>query len=157
MHVLRGRYAEAEQLLAPVAREEPFGAAGLELGLLLIGTGRVAQAGPYLDAVIDVGSRSRRALDQYRGGLAAAALGRYRDANSFLRLAALMSPSDAAFQTAWADLFLEKYNTADAVRSFTEVLILDAEWAPAHLGMARALVDQNPPAARMSAGRGLGN
>ena len=60
MHVLRGRYAEAEQLLAPVAREEPFGAAGLELGLLLISTGRVAQAGPYLDAVIDVGSRSRQ-------------------------------------------------------------------------------------------------
>ena len=155
MHVLRGRYAEAEQLLAPVAREEPFGAAGLELGLLLISTGRVAQAGPYLDAVIDVGSRSRHALDQYRGGLAAAALGRYRDANSFLRAATLASPSDAAFQTAWADLFLEKYNTADAVRSFTEALTLDAEWAPAHLGMAWALVDENPPAARMSAGRAL--
>ena len=155
MHVRRGRYAEAEQLLAPVAGDEPFGAAGLEYGLLLIGTGRFAEAGPYLDAVIDLGSQSRRALDRYRGGVAAGALGRYRDANAFLRAAALASPSDAAIQTAWADLFLEKYNTADAVRSFTEALTLDAEWAPAHVGMARALADENPPAARTSAARAL--
>ena len=79
MHVRRGRYAEAEQLLAPVAGDEPFGVAGLEYGLLLIGTGRSAEAGPYLDAVIDLGSQSRRALDRYRGGVAAGALGRYRD------------------------------------------------------------------------------
>ena len=46
MHVRRGRYAEAEQLLAPVAGDEPFGAAGLEYGLLLMGTGGAAEAGP---------------------------------------------------------------------------------------------------------------
>ena len=155
IHVVRGRLEEAERLLAPVAREASSGSTGLEYGLLLIATGRADEADQYLDAVIDVGTRSRRALDQYQGGLAAAAQGRYRDANSFLRAAALASPSDAAMQTAWADLFLEKYNKADAVRSYQEALSLDDEWAPAHLGVARALSDENPPAARASADRAL--
>ena len=155
LHLLRGRLVEAERLLAPVVQAEPSGAAGLEFGLLLVATGRTEEARRYLDAMTNVGLRSRGALDQYRGGLAAGALGRYRDANSLLRAAALTSSSDAAMQTAWADLFLEKYNRPDAVQSYSDALALDDEWAPAHLGMARALADENPPAARASADRAL--
>ena len=155
MLILSGRYGEADALLAPIVRDNPFSGAGLEYGLLLIRVGRSDEAVPYLRAAIEMGGRSRRALDQYRGGLASRALGDYRRANTFLRAGGLASPSDPSIQTAWAELFLEKYNQQDAVRSFKEALVLDDEWAPAHVGMARALMHENPPAARASAERAL--
>ena len=98
---------------------------------------------------------SRDGVEQYRGALAARALGAYRQANSFLRAAAQASPSDPAVQTTWGELFLEKYNNPDALRSFQDALTLDDEWVPAHLGMARVLVNENPPVARASANRAL--
>ncbi len=153
--VLRGLYEEARERLAPVAEAAPASAAGLELGLVLQRVGRGDEADPYLEAVLTRGLRSRRPVDKYRGGLAARALGRYRQANGLLRSAAIGAPEDPAIHTAWAELFLEKYNRADAVQSFTAALELDDEWAPAHLGMARALVDENPPVARRSVERVL--
>lgn len=152
---LRGRYAEAERRLAPAASAAPASAAGLELGLLLQQLGRAGAARPYLEAVAEHGVQSRRPVDRYRGGLAARALGGYRRANGLLRSAAAGAPGDPAIRTAWAELFLEKYNRADAVRSFTEALEIDDEWAPAHLGLAWALADENPPAARQAAARAL--
>ena len=153
--VLRGQYREAETLIASIAEANPPTGAGLEFGLLLTQTGRSGEAARYFQAVIDTAASSRRGVDLYRGGLASRALGRYRDANTFLRSAAAASPSDPAVQAAWAELFLEKYNRADAVRSFQEALTLDDQWAPAHLGMARSLVNENPPEARASAERAL--
>ncbi len=153
--VLRGLHDEARARLAPVAEQAPASAAGLELGRLLQRIGRSAEAGPYLEAVLARGLRSRQPVDKYRGGLAARALGRYRQANGLLRSAAIGAPEDPAIHTAWAELFLEKYNRADAVQSFTAALQLDDEWAPAHLGMARALVNENPPVARRSVERAL--
>ena len=153
--VLRGRYADAEQLLGPVAQGMPSSAAGLEFGLLLQRVGRRDEARPFLEAVTALGLRSRRPVDKYHGGIGAGALGNFRQANGLIRSAALGAPDDPAIQTAWAELFLEKYNKADAVKSFTEALELDDEWAPAHVGMARALADENPPIARMSVDRAL--
>ena len=153
--ILRGDYAAAEALLAPVVEFAPASNAGLVFGLLLAQVGRVSEAGPYLEGVVNLGLSSSRAVDKYRGGLGARALGDFRQANGLLRSAALAAPTDPAIQAAWADLFLEKYNKSDAVQSFTEALKLDDEWAPAHLGMARALVDENPPIARMSVDRAL--
>ena len=153
--VLRGQYRDAEALVASIAEANPATAAGLEFARLLNRTGRSVEAAEYFQAVIDAAAGSRRGLDLYRGGLASRALGRYREANTFFRNAAAASPSDPAVQTAWAELFLEKYNRADAVRSFQEALTLADEWAPAHLGLARALVNENPPAARASAERAL--
>ena len=153
--VLRGQYREAETMIAPIAEANPGSGAGLEFALLLAQTGRAAEAARYFHEVINAGVGSRRGLDLYRGGLASRALGQYRDANTFLRNAAVASPSDPAVQTAWAELFLEKYNQADAVRSFQEALTLDEEWVPAHVGLARALVNENPPAAREAAQRAL--
>ena len=153
--VLRGKLDQAEVLLAPVAEQVPFSGAGLEYGFLLIQTGRVGDAVGYLQAIIDAASGSRRALDLYRAGLAARALGRYRDANALLRGAALASPGDPSMQTAWAELFLEKYNQPDALQSFQGALALDDEWVPALLGLARTLANENPPAARSAADRAL--
>ena len=153
--VLRGELDRADMLLAPIAAQSPFSGAGLEYGLLLIRTGRMGEAVGYLQAVIDAGSGSRRALDLYRAGLAARALGRYRDTNALLRGGALASPGDPEMQTAWGELFLEKFNQPDAQQLFQEALTLDDEWVPALLGLARTLVDQDPPSARSAADRAL--
>ena len=153
--VRRGQYAEAEALLAPVAEAAPASAAALELGLLLQRVGRAGEAAPYLESVGAYGANSRRPVDKYRGGLAARALGLFRQANGLLRSAATGAPDDPAIHTAWADLFLEKYNRPDAVQSYTDALDLDGEWPPALLGMARALADENPPAARGAVDRAL--
>lgn len=153
--VMRGQHRDAEELLVPIAETNPSSGAGLELGLLRVTLGRLDEAKPYLEAVIARGSRSRGALDLYRGGLAARGLGSYRKANTLLRSAALASPSDPSIQTAWGELFLEKYNQADAVRSFKEAVALDGEWAPAHVGVGRALANENPPLARASIERAL--
>lgn len=153
--MLSGQYRDAETLVAPIAEANPATVAGLEFARLLTRTGRSAEAAEYFQAVIDAAAGSRRGLDFYRGGLASRALGRYRDANAFFRDASEASPSDPAVQTAWAELFLEKYNHADAVQSFREALNLDNQWAPAHLGLALSLVNENPPEARASAERAL--
>jgi tetratricopeptide (TPR) repeat protein len=153
--VLRGQYGAAEALISSIAEANPTTAAGLEFALLLTRTGRFEEAVRYFQAVIDAAADSRVGLDLYRGGLAAQALGRYLDANDFFRDAAVASPSDPAVQTAWAELFLEKYNRTDAVRSFQEALTLDDKWAPALLGIARSLVNENPQDARASAERAL--
>ena len=153
--VRRGQYADAEALLVPVADAAPASAAALELGLLLQRVGRAGEARPYLEDVAAYGAGSRRPVDKYRGGLAARALGLFRQANGLLRSAATGAPEDPAIHTAWADLFLEKYNRPDAVQSYTDALDIDAEWAPALLGMARTLADENPPVARGAVDRAL--
>ena len=155
LHIARGRYEEAEARLAPIAREAPQSAAALELGLLWTDLGRRADAGPYLNAVVGGAQRSRRALDLYRGGVAARALGEFRLANSLLRGAAAAAPGDPGIQTTWGELFLEKYNQSDALRSFTDALNIDDQWVPALLGRARALASDNPPGARQAVARAL--
>ena len=57
-----------------------------------------------------------------RAGRAARALGRFEDANGFFREAVALAPDDVEINTAWGELFLEKYNHADAVRSFEPAL-----------------------------------
>jgi tetratricopeptide (TPR) repeat protein len=46
-------------------------------------------------------------------------------------------------------------NPRDALISFQKVLKSDAEWAPAHMGIARALANENPPAAAAAAEKAL--
>ena len=151
----RGRYEEAGRLLLPAAEAHPSSAAALEYGLLLLRTGRRPEAAAHLQTVLTANARSRWALDLYRAGVAARALGQHRNANTLLRNAAQTSPRDPALHTRWAELFLEKYNQADATQSFTEALALDELWAPAHAGLARSLANENPPMARASADRAL--
>ena len=151
----RGRYSEAEALIGPIAAANPGSASGLEFAVLLVETGRSTEAQSYLQAVVDTGASSQIGLELYRGGLASRHLDRYRDANAFFRNAVAALPNDPVVHTAWAELFLAKYNRSDAVRSFQEALAVDDQWAPAHLGLARALANENPPVARASAERAL--
>ncbi len=146
-HIARGRYAEAEKLLGGRVAASPGGDAALELGLLQLYLGRRQEGTRTLQLLL---SRSPEdtPLDLLRLGLAARALGRFQDANSFLRSANSRAPEDAVIDTAWGELFLEKYNRADAVKSFQAAVKIAAEYVPAHLGLAQALIEENPPAAR---------
>ena len=151
----RGDYVQAEALLRPVVRDAQETAAGLELGLLLQVQGQMEESRALLDSVIVNGLRSVDPFEQYRGALAARAVGSFREANRLFRAAAQAAPDDPAIQTSWGQLFLEKYNHPDALASFQAALALDDQWAPAHLGVAQVLVAENPPVARSSVDRAL--
>jgi len=148
LDILRGEYTAAETRLTPVAGVSPISGAGLELALLYDYLGRRDEALPRLRVLLDRLRRSPDPLDLYRATLAARALGDYRLANTLIRAASLEAPDDLAIQTLWGELFVEKYDNLEASKSFTEVLQLDDKWAPAHLGLARSLVDTDPPTAR---------
>jgi tetratricopeptide (TPR) repeat protein len=145
--IQRGRHAEAEKLLAPVAAEHPASEAALELGLLQLRLGRREAAAKTLEGVVTRGEPETTA-DYVRAAVAARALGLFEEANASFREAAALSPDDVAMNTAWGELFLEKYNKQDAARSFQAALRIDEEWVPARLGLARTVLDENPPMAR---------
>ncbi len=153
--VRAGRYDQAEARLVAVVDERPVGEAALELGLLYVSLGRLAEGRRLFDPLLRAATSSRAFSDIFRAARGAHALGQFRDANRYFRLAASIVPSDAGVNTAWGDLFLEKYNTKDAVASYQAALLADGEWAPAHLGLARAMASGNASAARTSAERAL--
>ncbi len=151
----RGDYAQAESLLSPIVSEAQETAAGLELGLLLQLQGRVQESRVFFDAVLINGLRSVDPLEQYRGALAARAVGSFREANRLFRAAAQGDPDNPAIQTSWGELFLEKYNHPDALASFQAALALDDQWSPAHLGVAQVMASENPMVARSSVDRAI--
>ena len=155
LDILRGEYEAAEELLAPVAAANPISAAGLELALLHQYLGRRDEAAARLRVLVDRLQRSPDAVDLYRAARAARALGRYRQANALLRNAAGVAPDDPALETLWGDLFGEKYDQAEASQSYIAALEIDEDWAPALLGMARALANTNPPQASAAASRAI--
>lgn len=150
----RGRYAEAESALLAVALRAPSSEAALELGLLQHLLGRV-EAAATLTRVAALAGATRNAAELARAGRALQALGRFKDANAAFRDATAAAPGSAAIQTAWGDLFLEKYNKAEAVKSYQAALEADPRWAPALVGGARALEDDNPPQAAALVKRAL--
>ena len=157
----QARLAEAEQLLKAVAEsaddrdEDSAGEAALELGLLYRARGRGEPAAPLLERVANSAASAQDAPALLRAARATAAVGEFRQANQLFRRASRAAGSSPAVETAWGELFLEKHNSQDAARSFQEALKADAEWAPAHLGLARALGDTNATAAIEALGRAL--
>ena len=151
--IRRGKYEEAQTLLEPAAAREPEGEAALALGLLHIQLGR-SQAGTGLLKVVQRQASTRTDAESlFRAARAAGALSNAREANGIYR--ALAASDDPAVHTGWGLLFLEKYQRGEALRSFKDALRLDAEWAPAHAGLARVLADENPPAAAAAANKAL--
>ncbi|MGB7220152.1 MAG: tetratricopeptide repeat protein [Vicinamibacterales bacterium] len=152
--IARGRYQEAEAMLRPVAQRAPASDAALELGLLQDMLGR-ADARPLLLRVAALGNTTSDPQELARAARALRALGQSRDANALYRTAAAAAPTDVAINAGWGELFLETYNITEALRSFQAVLQADPRWAPAFIGAARALSDDNPPQAVAMAQRAL--
>ncbi len=151
----RGRVEEALALLTPAAAQDPTGQAALELALLQRDRGRHEEALGLLGPIAAAGAGAGDVAAIVRVARAAAALGEFRQANQLFRRASRAAGGNPAVETAWGELFLEKHNHEDAARSFGEALKGDPEWAPAHAGLARALMDGNPPAAAGAAARAL--
>ena len=150
----RGRYDEALRLLEAGAVANPSGEAALELGQLLQHQfGRGDAAAEHLNRVLGRGLQAPDSEAVFRAARAAQALGRMQDANSLYRVAA--RSLDPAVETAWGELFLETYNPAEALKSFQQVIKEAADWAPAHVGIARTLAGENPPMAAAAAEEAL--
>jgi cellulose synthase operon protein C len=153
--VARGEYAAAERLLVPLVSAGPASDAALELGLLQMSLGRRSEGRRTLQLLLLGDVRSAGAHEYGRAARAARGLGRFEDANSYFREAIAIAPTDAFINTAWGELFLEKHNRQDAARSFQAALQSEPDYGPAQLGMARAVADENPPAAVRYARRAL--
>ena len=144
--IARGKYADAETMLGPVVDRAPTSAAALELGLLLQTLGRPG-ATTVLTRVSTLAVTSNDASDLARAARALQALGRFQEANTAYRDAASLMPNDPAINSGWGELFLEKHNNSEALKSFQEALKADEKHTPAMSGLARSLAEDNPPQA----------
>jgi tetratricopeptide (TPR) repeat protein len=144
--IARGKYADAETLLQPVVQRAPSSEAALELGLLQKMLGRPA-ATQTLERVALLASSAQNAVDMARAARALRELGRIGDAKAAYLEATRAAPSNVAIESSFGDFFLEKFNYAEAMKSYERVLEADPRYVPALLGAARALEDEDPPQA----------
>ena len=152
--ISRGQYDEALKILEAAAPQQPAGEAALELGLLLRSHyGRHDVATQHFNRVFQQNARVQDPESLFRAARAAQALGQMQDANTLFRAAA--RAGDPAIETGWGLLFLETMNAPEALKSFQQVIKNDEEWAPAHMGIALTLADENPPSAATAAERAL--
>jgi tetratricopeptide (TPR) repeat protein len=151
----RGEYDEAVARLEPLAARDGAGEAALELALLYKEVGRPSGATPLFTAVLRGDGSAPNAAALFRAARAARALNRPRDARDLFRDAERAGGDVAMVETAWGELFLEKHNGAEALKSFQAALEADPQWAPAHAGVARVLEDEDPPKAAAAAERAL--
>ena len=152
--ILHGQYAEAESQLTPLASRTNPNDAALELGLLLQQLGRKAEAQTWLNAIVD-STRANSIADFVRIGRAAHALGEFKLAEEALQNALARAPQDATINLAWGSLFLQVHDNAGAAKSFQIATESDPKLAAAHLGLAEAFGDENPPGALKLAQRAL--
>src|SRR3954454_6272161 len=68
-------------------------------------------------------------------------LGRFDEARQEFALAYKAQPTSPEVRTEWGNLFLERFNPAEAANLFNEALKLDENYAPAYLGMARVAAE----------------
>jgi tetratricopeptide (TPR) repeat protein len=144
--VAQGKYADAEKLLTPAAAAAPASDAALELGLLQQYLGRRAPATATLRRLVG-GLRATTADDYLRLARAEAALQNASDANDAFRNANRLKADDAKVNAAWGELFLDKGEYSDAQKSFEIALKAQPDYVPAMLGVARILLESDPPKA----------
>jgi tetratricopeptide (TPR) repeat protein len=144
--IQRGRYPQAEALLTPAVGSNPGGDAAVELGLLQLYLGRRADGKRTLQRVIEVSPHATTA-DFLRLGRASRALGEFQDANAHFRQASALAADDVATNIEWGELFLEKYNRGDALKSFQAAVRADPDNVRARLDLARVVLHEDPPAA----------
>jgi len=137
-----GRYAEAEAAFLQVLNLQPDLLRNvLELGAVLEATGRKAEA-RRLYSVMNrryEEGRYRTAEDLAVVGRALARLEAFREANNAFRTAHQIDARYVQNLAWWADIFREKYNTADAERTYQEALGVNPNRADLYVGYAHAV------------------
>ena len=151
---------EAQALLTPVASAQPDSDAALELGLLELYLGRRADGIRRLRQLAGP-PRTADGTDYFRLARAArrSPVSRMRR-RSRKRTASSATPTSwpptiADINAAWGELFLDKHNPADAMKSFREALRVDENHVGALIGAAQVNAGMNPPAARAALERAL--
>jgi len=142
-----GQSAEALAILSDLVDSDPQGApvrALVQYGSLLRFVGQKARAAGYLEAAIQ---RYNNGLvfaseDVAMVALASWQLDRFHEANSLFNEAVRANPNNLEAHVLWGDLFLEKYNAADAEQSYRDALEVNSRYIPALVGLARAVGDQ---------------
>ena len=134
--VLRGKHAEAKSAFGKAAQaRSPIAIhAQLQLALLLRGLGDFTQSRALFSTVYE---RASAAGDQL--GLAAQALHhleQYKESNRLFKQVTEQNAKDFETWIAWGNLFLEKYNPAEAASVFADVLKLNPKHPEALLGLA---------------------
>jgi tetratricopeptide (TPR) repeat protein len=116
--IARGRYADAEKLLTAAAAASPASDAALELGLLQQYLGRRQEATRTLQRILN-GPEPRTVADFTRAGPGGPGAGPVQGRQR--RVLPPRQPAgtgDAALNTAWGDLFLEKFDRPNALKSY---------------------------------------
>lgn len=137
----QGRLDEAEEsFVAAIENGSDCWACGVDLADLIDDRGRDREARQIYITVYQQYDRGalRTPKDLRAGARAAAKLGRFRDANEAYRLAHEMDARDVETLFQWAELFREKYNDAEAIRTYEEALTLNPRHAPSLVGLAHA-------------------
>lgn len=131
----RGKYSEAQQSFEKARSDSALrNEAQIQLALLLKLNGKLAESRSLFAEVYERVSAGGPQL-----GLAALALQhleRFKEANSVFKQATRQDPKDFDTWIAWGNLFLEKYNPAEAASVFGEVLKVNPNHPEALLGLA---------------------
>jgi len=137
---LTGRSNEALQVLEPLIGGQIASVRSLvQFGEILRLRGRRSEAEPYFLQAISYYDRGLvfDAEDVAWVAEACRALERFQDANSLFREAVRLDPEKLETHVLWGDLFREKYNVAEARRSYEHVLKQNDKHVPALVGMAQ--------------------
>ncbi len=132
----RGEFRRAQQFLQKARRKESCrNRAELRLATLLKDQGKFSESRNLFFELYS------RIIEQGQAdlGLAAIALQslqQYREANQLFRRAIKATPGDVETQIAWGNLFLEKYDPANASASFSAALKINPNLPQALLGLA---------------------
>ena len=141
-----GLSAEALEILRKLVDElfEPPVRSLVQYGSLLKFVGQRDAAYSVLD----------RAVQRYNDGLVFASedvamvalaswlLDSFHDANSLFNEATRSNPNNLEAHVLWGDLFLEKYNAADAERSYQQAVEINSRYPSALVGMANVVGDE---------------
>ena len=136
-----GRYKDAEQSFIDAQKyKEDFLRNLLELGELLEKTGRKRYAYRYYRQITSEYNQNRLRTAQSIGiaGKAFAMLGDFHEANRVFKLAYELDSKNVQNLYWWADLFREKFNNADAQRTFEEAISINSHSAELYVGYARS-------------------
>jgi cellulose synthase operon protein C len=146
IELYEGKDAQARTRLAPIVDAGEMGDALLELGLLDMRQGKrdegKARLGKLMQQAYDMTPEST-----FRMARAAQALGDYRLANTIFQRIGQLPLQQADLEATWGDMFLERHQLADALRSYRASIEADPAWIPAYIGLARTipgLADVNP-------------
>lgn len=134
-----GRYDEALAAYGRAFEVNPeFWRNTLEAALLLVDSPQRRQGLVLLDRIYRTyrNGQFRTAPALAAAARAAAVLEEFRDANEAFRTAYQVDDTDPETLYWWAELFREKYNDADAERTYADALKLNERYADVYVGLA---------------------